>query len=120
MFWRARSFWLAVLVVAYVAFAALRADEIAPLGAPLLFGRAPAWAALFGLPVLLALAWSRTSPPSRGEDRIDAGARAAARACVAGAAILLASRAGRDSPGFAAFGRVMLGMETDAPDVHVN
>jgi transcriptional regulator with GAF, ATPase, and Fis domain len=114
MFWRARSFWLAALIVAYVALAALRADEVAPLGAPLLFGRAPAWAALFGLPALLALAWSRTSPPSRGEDRIDAGARGAARACVVGAAILLASRTGRDSPGFAAFGNLGAGIASVA------
>src|SRR6185503_14369174 len=102
MFWRVRSFWLAAGAALYVAFAALRAAEISPDPTPPLFGRAPAWLALFGLPVALALAWMLTAPPSRGEDRIEGGARSAARACFAGAAILLAARTGPDGPGFIA------------------
>ena len=104
MFWRVRSYWLAAGAVAYVAFAALRGLE-APAGfAPraTMTARALAWLSLLGLPVALAVVWTLTAPPTRGEDHIDEGARRAARACFAGAAILLAARAGLDTPGFVA------------------
>ncbi|NUQ78280.1 MAG: hypothetical protein HUU21_32530, partial [Polyangiaceae bacterium] len=52
MFWRARSFWIAASAVAYAAFAALQASG----------GRGPAWLALLGLPILLALVWTATAP----------------------------------------------------------
>src|SRR5262245_54220426 len=112
MFWRIRSFWIAAGAVAYVAFAALNAAEVSPAAEPLVFGRAPAWLALFGLPVALAIGWTLTSPPARGEDRVDAGARSAARACLAGAAILIAARTGPEgtsgagSAGFVALGNL--------------
>src|SRR6185503_3015988 len=112
MFWRVRSFWLAAGAVAYVAFAALGAAEVSPAPGPLVFGRAPAWLALFGLPVALAIGWTLTAPPARGEDRVDAGARSATRACLAGAAILLAARTGPEgmegasSAGFVALGNL--------------
>jgi transcriptional regulator with AAA-type ATPase domain len=106
VFWRARSFWLAALAVAYVAFAGLRADEVSPDATALVLGRAPAWFALVGLPLALAFVWTFTAPPPRGEDRIDAGARQAARACFAGTAILLAARTSPEGPGFVALGNL--------------
>lgn len=89
--WRSRSFWAAVLAVAYTAFAALRAGDALP------------WAALFGLPVVLWHVWrgtaSPTEPPaSNGESA------AAARATAAGAAVLLASRAGAEASLLTALG----------------
>ena len=105
MFWRARSFWLAALSVAYVAFAALgAADRPSPFPspAPTPVSRALPWIALFGLPLLLAVAWNLTAPPARGEDRVEAGARSAARACFAGGAILLAALTGPGGPAFVA------------------
>src|SRR5262245_42021920 len=94
MFWRARSYWIAAGAVAYVAFAAIRAQAEPPssLPRPTLVAQALAWAALVALPIALAAAWSLTAPPARGEDRVDPDARSAARACFAGAAILLAAR----------------------------
>src|SRR3954465_3910829 len=97
MFWRARSFWLAAGAVASVAFAALGAEGTpspfpSPLSTPL--GHALPWAALVVLPAALALLWNLTVPPVRGEDRVDPGARSAARACFAGAAVLLAALSG--------------------------
>lgn len=86
---RVRSFWLAVAVVAYVSFDALRASG----------GRGPAWLCLLGLPLALAVGWIVTGPPARGEDRIEPGARSAARACLTGAAILIAARSGLVGPG---------------------
>ncbi len=105
MFWRARSFWLSAGAVAYVAFAALGAlDAPSPFPSPpsTIRGRGLPWLALFGLPAALAGVWSLTAPPSRGEDRVDPGARDAARGCAAGAAVLLAALTGPGSPGFAA------------------
>ena len=81
---RVRSFWLAVGVVAYVSFDAVRASD----------GRGPAWLCLVGLPLALAAGWSVTAPKTRGEDRIEPGARSAARVCLTGAAILIAARSG--------------------------
>ncbi|HSN96799.1 MAG TPA: hypothetical protein VLS89_00830, partial [Candidatus Nanopelagicales bacterium] len=75
--WRARSFWIAAAVVAYAAFAALRASG----------GRGPAWLALGGLPALLAVGWRLLAQPARGEDRIEPDARSAARAALTGAAL---------------------------------
>ncbi len=105
MVWRARSFWLSAGAVAYVAFAALGAGDAPspfPSPPPTLLGRGLPWLALFGLPAALAAVWSLTEPPARGEDRVDPGARAAARACAAGAAVLLAALTGPGSPGFVA------------------
>jgi hypothetical protein len=110
MFWRARSFWLSAGAVAYVAFAAIGAQDALDAGAPspfplprpTLLGRGLPWLALFALPAALAGVWHLTAPPSRGEDRVDEGARAAARACFAGAAVLLAALAGPGTPGFVA------------------
>ena len=108
MFWRARSFWLAAGAVAYVAFAALAALDHG--GAPLPFPSPPPtvgsgalpWIALLALPVALAVVWQITAPPQRGEDRIEEGARAAARACFTGAAMLLTALTGPWTPGLAA------------------
>ncbi|EYF07452.1 hypothetical protein [Chondromyces apiculatus] len=106
--WRARSFWIAAAAVAYAAFAALRASG----------GRGPAWFALTGLPLLLALAFRLTAPlVDRGragqaghaggaEDRIDPSARSAARAAVTGAALLLATRTGPASSSLLALGNL--------------
>lgn len=105
MFWRARSFWLAAAAVAYVAFAALGADGTPspfPTPPPTVLGRGLPWLALLLLPAALAAVWQLTAPPARGEDRVEEGARAAARASCAGAAILLAALTGPWSPGFAA------------------
>jgi hypothetical protein len=112
MFWRARSFWLSAGAVAYVAFAAIGALDAAgapspfPSPPPTLLGRALPWLALAALPAALALVWTLTTPPSRGEDRVDEDARAAARACAAGAGILLAALTGPGSPGFVALANV--------------
>jgi len=105
MFWRARSFWLSAGAVAYVAVAALGAEGTpspfpSPLSTPL--GHALPWAALVTLPAALGVLWNLTAPPVRGQDSIDEGARSAARACFAGAAILLAALSGPAGPGFAA------------------
>jgi hypothetical protein len=105
MFWRARSYWLSAGAVAYVAIAALGADEASsPFPSPpsALPGKSLPLAALVALPAALALVHQLTEPPARGEDRVDDGARAAARACFAGAAILLAALTGPASPGFVA------------------
>ncbi|MCC6559109.1 MAG: hypothetical protein IT372_39800 [Polyangiaceae bacterium] len=93
---RARSFWIAAAAVAYAAFAALRASG----------GSGPAWAALIGAPALLALGWRLTARPARGEDRIEPAARDAARACVAGAAMLAAARSGPATPALVAVGNL--------------
>src|SRR5262245_5267703 len=104
MFWRARSFWLAVGAVAYVAFAALHAARAGtiPQRSPLAPSAALAWAALVALPLALALGWTATAPPTRGEDRIEPAARGAARATMAGTAVLLAARTGPITPWFTA------------------
>ncbi|CAN93086.1 unnamed protein product [Sorangium cellulosum So ce56] len=81
---RRRSFWIAAAAVAYTAFAALRASG----------GHGPAWLALLGLPVLLALGLRWVERPPRGEDRIEPAARRAAAVCLTGAAMLAASRSG--------------------------
>src|SRR5690348_2573196 len=92
--WRSRSLWAAALAVAYVSFAALRAEE----------GRAILpWVALLVALLLLGVVWSRTSASSdpegsRGE------AASAARACAAGVVVFWASRTGADSPLLAALG----------------
>lgn len=107
MFWRARSFWLAAVAVAYVAFAAIGAEGTpSPFPTPpaTIFGRGLPWAALLILPAALALIWQFTAPPSRGEDRVDAGARRAARAAAGGTAVLLSALTGPWTPGFAALG----------------
>ena len=90
MFWRVRSFWLAAGAVAYVAFAALVAEDApSPFPSPpsTVLGRGLPWIALVALPAALAVVWTFTAPPSRGEDRVEQGARDAARACFAGAAV---------------------------------
>src|SRR5262249_7125574 len=112
MFWRARSFWLSAGAVAYVAVAALSAPE--PGDAPSAFpsppstmlGRGLPWLALVGLPAALAAVWNLTEPPARGEDRVDEGARSAARACAAGAAVLLTALTGPAGPGFVSLGNM--------------
>jgi transcriptional regulator with AAA-type ATPase domain len=112
MFWRARSFWIAAGAVAYAAFAALQASG----------GRGPAWLALVGLPVLLALVWTATAPlggyapprTSEKETERDPAAlatndelhRSAARICFTGAAFLAATRTGPDSPWLDALGNL--------------
>jgi hypothetical protein len=92
MFWRDRSFWVAASATAYASFAALRASSDSPAG----------WICLFALPALLAAGWTVTARPARGEDRIDEGARAAARVCITGAAMLVAARSGPDTPALVA------------------
>jgi hypothetical protein len=117
MFWRARSFWLSAGAVAYVAFAALGAgDAPSPFPSPpsTLLGRALPWAALAALPAALALVWNLTAPPTRGEDRVDEGARAAARACAAGAAVLLAALTGPAGPAFMALANLGTGVASMA------
>ncbi|AKT41599.1 hypothetical protein [Chondromyces crocatus] len=106
--WRARSFWIAAIVVAYAAFAALRASG----------GRGPAWFALVGLPVLLAFGWrftaslldrgraGRMGPTSGSEDHIDPSARSAARAAFTGVALLVAARTGPATDALIALGNV--------------
>jgi hypothetical protein len=108
MFWRARSFWLAAGAVAYVAFAALASLPVEgvpspfPSPPPTVIGGALPWIALVALPAALALAWRLTAPPPRGEDRIEEGARSAARACFTGTAMLLTALTGAWTPGLAA------------------
>ncbi len=106
---RARSFWLALLGPGYVAFAALRglgapSPFISPAGTPL--ARYLPWAALVGSPVLLALGWRLTAPPSRGVDRIDPTARSAARAGITGLVMVLAALTGPAGPAFVALGNL--------------
>ncbi len=102
MFWRVRSYWVAAGAVAYVAFAALQAwQDPARAGAepP---ARAVAWLVLLGLPAALAAGFALIAPPSRGEDRVDASARGAARACAAGVAVFVAARSGPPGDWFTA------------------
>src|SRR4051812_44262775 len=101
MFARWKSLWIALGAVAYVAFAAVRSAE-PPGGSRLFAVSSPFPALLLLLPLALCFVWVLTAPPSRGEDRIDAGARSAARACATGAAIVLAARAGSESAGLLA------------------
>jgi len=77
-----RWFVSSVIAIAYVAFASLRASG----------GRGLGLIALVGLPLLLAFAWSKTAPPSRGQDTTPPTVRAAARAMLFGAALFLAAR----------------------------
>jgi DNA-binding NtrC family response regulator len=108
MVWRTRSFWLAAGAVAYVAFASLQAAWAGaiPLQSPFAGNAGLALAALIALPLLLAIGWIATAPPARGEDRIESGARSAARAAMGGAAVLLAARTGPVSFGFTAMGNL--------------
>src|SRR4051812_46636325 len=87
---RIRSFWVAAAAVAYVAFAALRMAG----------GHGWPWVALVGLPIGLGFVWRLTEV--RGTGRVEPAARSATRACLTGAAILVAARSGPDGPGFAA------------------
>src|SRR5262245_16229362 len=99
-----RSFWVAALSVAYVAFAALRSVE----------GRGPLAALPLALPLVLLGIWRVTAPDPRahdgwappGEERVDPGERSAARATATGAAILLAARFGKEGPAFVAMGNL--------------
>ncbi|MEO5725539.1 MAG: hypothetical protein ABI134_07075, partial [Byssovorax sp.] len=104
MVWRTRSFWLAAGAVAYVACASLQAAWLGaiPDRSPFAGSAGLALAALIALPLLLAAGWRATEPPARGEDRIEGTARSAARAAMAGAAVLLAARTGPVSAGFTA------------------
>ncbi|WP_437717902.1 hypothetical protein WME95_16360 [Sorangium sp. So ce327] len=93
---RRRSFWIAAAAVAYTAFAALRASG----------GHGPAWLALLGLPVLLALGLRWVERPPRGEDRIEPAARRAAAVCLTGAAMLAAARSGPSGLALIALGNL--------------
>ncbi len=108
MVWRTRSFWLAAGAVAYVAFASLQAAWVGviPKRSPFAGSAGLALAALIALPLLLAVGWLVTAPPTRGEDRIEGTARSAARAAMGGAAVLLAARTGPVSAGFTAMANV--------------
>lgn len=77
-----RIFYLGAFAIGYVAFESIRSAQSGGLGA----------IALIVLPLLLAQAWSRTRPPSRGEDPIEPSVRSAARASFWGAGMLLAAR----------------------------
>ena len=87
---RVRSIWVAVAAVSYVAFAALRMAG----------GHGLPWLALVLLPIGLVVGWRITEP--RGALRVEPAARSATRACLTGAAILLAARSGPIGPGFTA------------------
>lgn len=104
MFWRARSFWIAAGATAYVAFAAL--GERDGHGAP--------WLALAVLPVLLAVGWTLTAPPMRGEDRVDPTARSAARAALTGLCVLLAAASAPSATAFDALTHVGAGLASMA------
>src|SRR5262245_17699402 len=94
--WRSRSLWAAALAVAYVSFAALRAEE----------GRAVlGWVTLFASPFLLGVVWARTASSSDPEAS-SGEAASAARACATGAAAFAASRTGPDTPLLVALGNV--------------
>jgi hypothetical protein len=92
MGFRARSLWVAMAAVAYVAFAAMHATEGGAVGAAL----------LVVLPLALAWGFRATAPPVHGEDRLDDAARAGARAAFTGAAIAIAAGAGTGSSAFVA------------------
>ena len=81
---RERSYWLAAAAVAYVCFGALASADGALL--PL--------AALFVLPLWLAVVWRRTERGEVGPRRVEARALSAARACHFGAALWVAARLG--------------------------
>ena len=79
MWWRRRSFWVALAAVLYVGVAALRA-------------RPGALGGFLGLvlgPAVLVGGWRLVAQPVRGIDRIDSGARSAARVAIAAAAAVL-------------------------------
>ena len=92
MGFRARSLWVAMAAVAYVAFAAMHATEGGAVGAAL----------LVVLPLSLVWGFRATAPPVHGEDRVDDTARAGARVAFAGAAIAIAAGAGTGSSAFVA------------------
>jgi hypothetical protein len=92
MGFRARSLWIAMAAVVYVAYAAMHATEGGPIGA----------AMIVVLPLALVWAFRATAPPVRGEDRLDDTARAGARAAFTGAAITIAAIAGTGSSAFIA------------------
>ena len=79
-----RSLWAAAGSVAYVSLHALRLGE----------QRWPPLLALIALPLLLVEVWRRSGRTAPGEQRIEAGARSAQRACFWGAALWLAARSG--------------------------
>lgn len=92
--WRTRSFFFAIAGVGYVLFAAIQSRS----------GAGPGWIALGVLPLLLAVAWIRTEPPTRGIDPIDPAIRGAARVAAAGSALLVAAWCGQTgAAGAAAF-----------------
>src|SRR5260221_4153891 len=79
--WRSRSLLLALLSVGYVLVAAMRSSG----------GREWGLLVLLALPPLLLVAWTRTEPPSRGEDWVSPVTRSATRAAAFGGALLAAS-----------------------------
>jgi hypothetical protein len=88
MFWRARTFWLSVGVVAYAASAALRASGGSPARGAL------AILALALMPALLAVVWTITDGERSSMRQVSAAARSAARAAATGVAIAVAARTG--------------------------
>ncbi len=90
----------AMAAILYVAAAALR---IAPQAQTV-------WLAIVVGPLMLALGWSGTEPPERGVDRIMPGARSAARAVVAGAALVVVAWLSPRHPPFVAAERLGMGL----------
>ncbi|MEZ4446833.1 MAG: hypothetical protein R3B72_47580 [Polyangiaceae bacterium] len=97
---RKRAVWGALLVVLYVAVAALRADP----------GRRMSWlAAALGAFVVL-VGFRLTRPPARGVDRALPAARAAARVVVLGTALVAVASLAPEALAFAAVERLGVGL----------
>jgi len=86
---RTRSFFIAIVALGYVVFAALQSRD----------GSGAGWLALLLFPFALAVVWVKTQAPTRGEDPIDPTVRSATRVTAVGTALLLSSWTGE--PGVA-------------------
>ncbi|MBK8257799.1 MAG: hypothetical protein IPK82_34665 [Polyangiaceae bacterium] len=86
--WRSRSYWMALLAVAYTTFASIRS------GGPTAW---LAWLVLVASVGVLGFVWGRTASPNEPPSAASEAA-AAARICAAAAAVLIAAKTGADDP----------------------
>ncbi len=87
MFLRERSYWATVALASYAGATASAAATAGERGVAL--------AALGLAPAVIAVGWTATAPPAGATDRVEPGARAAARTALLGAVLIVTSETSR-------------------------
>jgi hypothetical protein len=98
--WRERGWWSALVVVLYVAAAALKDDPSAR-------GR---WLGAALAVLMLAIGWRLSATPDTGVDRVEPTARRATRAAVLGASLVVVAAFAPASVGFSFAQRLGVGL----------